>query len=180
MSNLDVLDVLKNIENMHENNTAFNVLKDFERVLDELDLYVYKNWMDGEIASGPDIDRHWITCKFFWKENQMPDPMGGKRLVDYDCKVSYEKTYFIKPKKIESQDDFRPGTKKGKLEAEPIWVVEIKMPKNLIADFYDNELEDLEIKSEETPGVDQDLPVEAAATEPVSAEGGEPVAGEEI
>ena len=27
------------------------VLKDFERVLDELDLYVYKNWEDGELAS---------------------------------------------------------------------------------------------------------------------------------
>ena len=166
MSNLDVLDVLKNIENMYENNTAFNVLKDFERVLDELDLYVYKNWMEGALAAGPDIDRHWISCKFFWKEGKMPDPMGGKRLTDYDCKVTYEKTYFIKPKKIESKDDFRPGTKKGKLEAEPIWVVEIKMPKNLIADFYDSEIDDLELKSEDTPGVDQEMPVEAQAAEP--------------
>ena len=168
MSNLDVLDVLKNIENMYDNNTAFNVLKDFERVLDELDLYVYKNWIDGELASGPKIDRHWISCKFFWKEDKMPDPMGGKRLVDYDCKVTYEKTYMIKPKKITSPDDFRPGTKKGKLESETIWIVEIKMPKNLIADFYDSELEDMEIKSENTPGVDQATPVEAESTEPMA------------
>ena len=133
---LDTLDVLKNIENMYENNSAFNVLKDFERVLDELDLYVYKNWMDGELADGPRIDRHWVTCKFFWPEKKMPDPMGGKRLIDYDCKVFYEKSFFVKPRKIKTPDDFRPGTKKGKLDRETIWIVEIRMPKKLMSDFY--------------------------------------------
>jgi hypothetical protein len=36
---------------MYESNTAFGVLKDFERVLDEFDLYVYANWEDGELAA---------------------------------------------------------------------------------------------------------------------------------
>lgn len=156
---LDTLDVLKNIENMYENNSAFNVLKDFERVLDELDSYVYKNWMDGELAEGPLIDRHWVTCKFFWPEAKMPDPMGGKRLVDYDCKVYYSKSYFIKPRKVETPDDFRPGTRKGKLDREAIWVVEIRMPKKLLSDFYKNNMEELELKSEDTPGVDMTEPM---------------------
>ena len=42
----DVMDVIKNVESIYDSNTAFNVLKDFERVLDELDLYVYANWED--------------------------------------------------------------------------------------------------------------------------------------
>ena len=63
---LDSLDVIKNIENIYGSNSSFGVLKDFERVLDELDLYVYKNWEDGELAAGPEIDRHWITCSFMW------------------------------------------------------------------------------------------------------------------
>ena len=33
-------------------------------------------------------------------------------------------------------DDIRPGTKKGKLDRKPIWLVTIKMPKKLIADIY--------------------------------------------
>ena len=31
----------------------FTVLKDFQRVLDDPDIYVYDNWADGELAYGP-------------------------------------------------------------------------------------------------------------------------------
>lgn len=173
---LDTLDVLKNIEGMYENNSSFNVLKDFERVLDELDLYVYDNWIDGELAAGPEIERHWVTCKFFWPYKKMPDPMGGKRLVDYNCKVSYQKSYFITPRKIREPDDFRPGTKKGKLDKEVIWIVEIRMPRKLLEDFHSGNMEDLEIKSEETPGLDLEEPsVQPESQDPGA--GGEPAGG---
>lgn len=137
----DVLDIIKNIENIYESDTAFQILKDFEHVLDELDIYVYKNWADGELAAGPDIDRHWVTCTFMWPREQMPDPMGGKRLLDYDCKVRYKKSKLIKPRKIRKPSDIRPGSKKGKLDLNPIWLVEIQMPKKLIADIYTGYLE---------------------------------------
>jgi len=150
---LDELDIIKNIESIYESNTAFNVLKDFERVLDELDLYVYANWEDGELAEGPTIDRHWVTTKFFWPRDKMPDPMGGKRLLDYDCKVGYLKSNIIKPRKIMEPDDIRPGTKKGKLDKHPIWIVEVRMPKKLLADLYGATLDDLDVQEEqgETP-----------------------------
>ena len=132
----DVLDIIKNIESIYDSNTSFQVLKDFERVIDELDIYVYKNWKEGELCEGPKIDRHWVTCCFMWPQDEMPDPQGGKRLLDYDCKVSYSKSHLIVPRKIAEPDDIRPGTKKGKLDRKPIWVVTIKMPKKLIADIY--------------------------------------------
>ena len=47
----DIIDVIKNLQTLSENNSAFKVLKDFERVLDELDIYVFKNWEDGEIIN---------------------------------------------------------------------------------------------------------------------------------
>ena len=34
-------------------------------------------------------------------------------------------------------DDVRPGTKKGKLDTMPIWIVEITMPINLMKNIYD-------------------------------------------
>ena len=131
----DVMDIIKNVESIYDSNTAFNVLKDFEKVLDELDLYVYKNWEDGELAMGPDIERHWVTCAFMWDKENMPDPMGGKRLLDYDCKVRYKKDTLIVPRKITKPDDMRPGTKKGKLDRKDVWIVEIQMPKKLIIDI---------------------------------------------
>ena len=150
----DVLEVIQNIQGIYESDTAFTVLKDFERVLDELDLYVYENWEDGELVAGPKIGRHWVTCEFMWPRDAMPDPMGGKRLLDYDCKVSYKKDHILKPRKIRKPDDIRPGTKKGKLDREEIWVVEINMPKKLIVDIYSgyNEMVDINTEPGQAPG----------------------------
>jgi hypothetical protein len=132
----DVVDIIKNIQDIYESDKAFQILKDFERVLDDLDLYVYANWENGELVQGPTISRHWVTCSFMWDKDKMPDPMGGKRLLDYDCKVTFKRDKIIKPRKIRKPDDIRPMTKMGKLDTHPIWVVEIMMPKKLIADIY--------------------------------------------
>jgi hypothetical protein len=134
----DVLDIIKNVESIYDSNTSFNILKDFERVIDELDIYVYQNWENGELCEGPNIDRHWVTCSFMWPKDQMPDPMGGKRLLDYDCKVRYSKSTLIVPRKITKPGDIRPGSKKGRLDREPIWIVEVQMPKKLIIDIVGN------------------------------------------
>jgi hypothetical protein len=139
----DVLNIIKNIESIYSSSASFTILKDFERVLDKLDIYVFPNWIDGELIDGPKIERHWVTCSFMWTSEKMPDPSGGMRLVDYDCKVSYQKSKLITPKKINTPDDIRPGTKKGKLIGEPIWIVTIKMPKQLLSDIYGGFLEEI-------------------------------------
>jgi len=132
----DIYDLVNNVETIYSSDTSFQILKDFERVLDEVDLYVYENWQDGELLDGPKISRHWITCKFMWPRAKMPNPMGAKRLSEYDCKIGFKKDYIINPRQIRKPDDVRPGTKKGKLDRMPVWVVEIQMPKKLIADIY--------------------------------------------
>ena len=71
-----------------------------------------------------------------WPRDKMPDPMGGKRLLDYDCKVMYKKDHLIAPRKIIEPDDIRPGTKKGKLDKLPIWIVTILIPKSLMKTIY--------------------------------------------
>jgi hypothetical protein len=130
----DMLDVIKNLQTITENNSAFSVLKDFERVLDELDIYVFKNWLEGELIVGPDIGRYSVKCTFMWDAKEMPDPEGGKRLNDYGCQVVYKKEHVLIPRKIKSPGDYRPGTKKGKIDAHPIWTVTIDMPKKLMQD----------------------------------------------
>ena len=69
----------------------------------------------------------------------MPDPAGGKRLLDKGCKVTYKKDELLKPRQIKSPADYRPGTTKGKIDAHPIWVVAIKMPKQLIGNMKHGE-----------------------------------------
>ena len=77
----DIYDIVKNIEGIYDSNTSFQVLKDFERVLDELDLYVYDNWENGELAEGPKIDRHWVTCSFMWPRNTNARSNGRQAFI---------------------------------------------------------------------------------------------------
>ena len=71
-----------------------------------------------------------------WDRDEMPDPAGGRRLHDYGCRVTYAKEHILIPRKIKDPSDFRPGTKKGKIDAHPIWTVTIEMPKKLMQDIY--------------------------------------------
>jgi hypothetical protein len=163
--------VIKKIQDLYENNSSLAVLKDFERVLDELDMYVYDNWEDGELAYGPKVDRHWINVGFMWPVKKMPDPSGGKRLMDLGCKIHYQKSHLVAPREIRAEGDMRPGTKKGKLDRVPIWIVEIQMPKKLAFDMYKGYMEKMKNENK--------LPEEAAAA-PIPAAPGAgvpPVAG---
>jgi hypothetical protein len=131
----DVLDIIKNVQSLYAVGPTLSILKDFERVIDELDVYVFQNWEDGELLSGPVDSRHFVTCSFMWPADKMPDPAGGKRLLDRGCKVTYKKDELMKPREIKSPEDYRPGTTKGKIDAHDIWIVEIRMPKELIGNF---------------------------------------------
>ena len=131
----DVLDIIKNVQSLYSVGPTLGILKDFERVVNELDVYVFENWEEGELLSGPVDSRHFVTCSFMWPADKMPNPAGGKRLLDKGCKVTYQKDELFKPREIKSPEDYRPGTTKGKIDAHDIWVVEIKMPKELIGNF---------------------------------------------
>jgi hypothetical protein len=175
----DILEVIKNVETIYNNNSSLAILKDFERVLDEMDMYVYKNWKDGELASGPKVDRHWVTAEFMWPYDKMPDPVAGKRLIDLGCKVLYEKTNVVEPRKIRTPDDLRPGTKKGKLETNPVWLVEIMMPKKLVFDIFNGYMDRIrEERSSNSPpkkgGGEAGAPAAVPAAAPAAPAAGAP------
>jgi hypothetical protein len=128
-------EILKNIQTIYESNSGLKILKDFERVIDELDVYVFDNWIDGELIVGPEDSRYWITCQFMWPEDKMPDKEGGYRLLDYGCRIAYKKDVMSEVRKIKNPDDVRPGTKKGKIDQKTVWVVKIMMPKKLMVDI---------------------------------------------
>jgi hypothetical protein len=163
----DILDVIRNIQDLYENNSSLAVLKDFERVLDEMDMYVYENWEDGELAYGPKVDRHWITAGFMWPKDKMPNPVAAKRLTELGCKVLYQKSHLVEPRKIKTESDLRPGTKKGKLDRHPIWIVEIQMPKTVAFDIYRGYMDKL--KNESQTSIEQ-----GGGTPPPAGAGGAP------
>ena len=49
----DIKDVIENIKTISMTDSAVNSLLDFERVIDELDVYAFENWKRGELVEGP-------------------------------------------------------------------------------------------------------------------------------
>jgi hypothetical protein len=160
----DYWQVAENIRDIYMSEGSLLTLLDFERVLDELDLYAFRNWQIGELVSGPVIGKYRVTCIFMWPEKLMPDPRGARRLLPFDCEVKYKKTAMKVPMKIEDPSDYRPGTKKARLIEKKIWLVQITMPKALMTDIRTGsvELEDEEIDLQDLDDAyEQDLDQES-------------------
>ena len=136
-----IADVIENTKEIFMTDSALDTLIDFERVLDELDLYVFANWKEGELVEGPVYEKYFVTCTFMWPHKMMPDPRGGERLLDYDCEVYYAKDQLEYPIKVKDPDDFEAGTKMPKMAKKPIWLVTIVMPKKLMQEIQQGSLE---------------------------------------
>lgn len=182
----DQIDIIKNISTIYDSNNSLRILKDFERVIDELNIYVFKNWEDGELVSGPKVSRHFVECSFMWPEKKMPDPEGGKKLLDYDCEVSYGRDKLKKPRRVEEPSDFRPNSKKGKIDDHAIWIVNIKMPKQLIFDVFKGTVRDSQEESVDLESIyqytdeDTSQPTTQAADAAAQAATQEPEANEPV
>ena len=164
----DYWQVAENIKDIYLSEGSLLTLLDFERVLDELDLYAFKNWQIGELVAGPNIGKYLVSCIFMWPEKLMPDPRGARRLLPFDCQVKFKKTRMKVPMKIRNPDDFRPGTHKARLIEKKIWLVEIVMPKSLMNDIRTGsvELEDEDIDLEDLDrAYEQDLDKESYQSE---------------
>jgi len=146
--------VADNIKKLYMSDGSILSLLDFERVLDELDLYAFKNWSLGELVSGPVIGRYKVSCTFMYPASLMPDPRGGRRLLPFDCEVKFKKTEISIPIKVEDPDDYLPGTHKARLIKRPVWLVEITMPKSLMTDIRTGSV-DLEDESIDLEDLDQ-------------------------
>ena len=160
----NIKDILDNIKDIYMTDSSLESLLDYERVLDELDLYSFKNWKKGELVEGPIYEKYFVTCSWMYSFREMPDPSGAERLLNYGCEISFKKDTLQYPVKIETPNDFKPGTKVPKLVSKPVWVVTITMPKKLMAEIQrgsielENETLDTEdIETAYEQGMDDDV-----------------------
>ncbi len=132
---IDTLDVIRNIKKIYASDNVVNALIGMEKVMDDVNLYAYQNWKMGEVVDGPKATKYATEATFMWEVDKMPDPEGALRLTNLGAKVEYKKDVKLMPRKIRSYDDYRPGTKKAKLDEIPVWLVKISIPKTVIEDF---------------------------------------------
>jgi hypothetical protein len=166
-----ISDVIENTKDIYMSDSSLETLLDFERVIDELDIYVFKNWKQGELVEGPVYEKYFVTCTFMWPKKLMPDPRGGERLMDYDCEVYYSKDMLEYPVKVKTPDDFEPGGKMPKMDKKPVWLVTIVMPKKLMQEIQQGSL-DLESATLDMEDIEQAY--EEGSANDMSAEAQQP------
>ena len=135
------LSIVQNISGIMTSDGSMSTLLDFERCLDEADLYAFKNWQLGELVDGPVIGRYSVACTFLWPRDLMPDPRGAKRLLPLGCVVKFKKTTIKVPIQIKASDDYQPGTHYPKLIDRSIWLVNITIPKALMNDIREGSID---------------------------------------
>lgn len=134
-------EIVNNVHGIMTSDGTMEVLLDFERVLDEADIYAFKNWGLGELVDGPIVKRYQVTCTFMWPTGLMPDPRGAKRLLPLGCKVSFKKTKIAVPVQIKEPSDYKSGTHYPKLSKKSVWLVNIVMPRDLMNDIREGSVD---------------------------------------
>jgi len=113
----------------------------FEDFLDSSHLYAFKNWIDGAVWDGPNVKRYWVSVTLKYPYEQMPEPIGGMRLVNMGAHITYTLSSEKIPMKVIGPEDLDPITRKPKEEERDIWLIEICVPRRFIQDAIDDEME---------------------------------------
>lgn len=141
LDSLEWVDIVNNVKGIMTSDGTMATLLDFERVLDEADIYAFKNWKMGELVDGPVIGKYLVSCTFMWPRSMMPDPRAGRRLVTLGCKVKFKETSVEVPIEIKEPMDFKPGTHYPKKTKKYVWLVNITVPKTLMNDIREGSVD---------------------------------------
>jgi len=134
---MEQTDIITQLGKNIKRNSALETLMQIDGVLESLNVYAYKNWIEGEIVDGPHIERYWVTVTLLYPHKMMPDPTGAERLLKNGCKVFYTKdTLTTAAKLIEPEDTEidpnHPNKRRAKKVERPVWLVTLEVPRGLI------------------------------------------------
>lgn len=140
-NDIDYPNIIDTVKGIFTSDGAMSTLLDYERVLDEADLYAFRNWELGELVAGPNVKKYTVDCTFMYPYALMPDPRGAKRLISVGCKLKFKKTKIKVPVKVESEDDFMAHGHYPKSKNKPIWLVFIQIPKEIMDDVKEGSID---------------------------------------
>jgi hypothetical protein len=145
------------LEQIHDSPHLLDILLQMEDVLDSMDLYVFRNWLKGEVAEGPNVRRYWLDFTLRYAHKDMPDPRGALRLLKHGIRVDYQKG---RQENTESDEEFEGDEPR---EEDLMWLVKISIPRRLVVqmdaaehDFYDDEIDIDQVEDAKDDGMDDE------------------------
>lgn len=125
----DLDTIKKSLVSISKGEGLLDMLLEFERTLDNAEIFAYKNWILGELVEGPFVERYWFKTVWMFPYAMMPDPNAGLRLTKLGAKVNFKKGTFSKPVKVRGPEDWSdPESKRAKMAKHEVWLVTIELP----------------------------------------------------
>jgi hypothetical protein len=146
------------IEHLNDSPYILDILVKMEDVLDTMDVYVFKNWIDGEVVEGPVIRRYWADMTLKYPYEKMPDPRAGFRLLKHGIRVDFSNVKEEDGAHVPAPDNDDEDEKK-----KTFWLVRISIPRRLIVEigadqlsYYEDEIDVEDIQDANDSGLDQE------------------------
>jgi hypothetical protein len=140
-NDINFYSILETIKTVYSSDGSMSTLLDFERCLDESDLYGYENWELGELVQGPMVKKYTVACIFMWPYKLMPDPSGAKRLLNLGARVKVKLTHVKVPMHVDSYEDFIQGTRYPKMINKKVWLFYVELPRDLMDDIKEGSID---------------------------------------
>lgn len=143
------------LEKIEDSDYLLDILIQMENVLDSLDVYVYRNWFEGQVIEGPIVRRHWLTFSLLYPHDKMPDPRAALRLLKHGIQVEFSQMKQVKAGDV-THPDYEPSHASD-------WLVTITIPRRLLdqteeADLesYDDEVNPEDVTAAKDTGLDNE------------------------
>lgn len=133
--------ILETIKTVYASDGSMATLLDFERCLEDADIYAYEHWDLGELVQGPIVKKYRVACIFMWPYKKMPDPRGAKRLLNLGCRIKVKLTHIRVPVHVETYEDFVQGTRYPRMTKKKVWLFYIEIPRELMNDIKEGSIE---------------------------------------
>lgn len=155
---MDQMDIMKKLDTNVKRSSRLDVLMQVDEYLDNLNVYAYPNWFEGEIVDGPEIEKYWVTLTLMYPHKMMPDPAGAERIINTGGKVYFAKDTLVSAAKLKEPEDRadkpdprRPGRPAAKKVRHPIWLVTLEIPRQFMDQMTLDrmDLEDTNVKNDD-------------------------------
>lgn len=169
------------LEKLEDSSHLLDILIQCENVLDSLDVYVYRNWYDGQVVEGPIVRRHWVTFSLLYPHRKMPDPRAALRLLKHGVQVEFNS---VARQQNKPMSDPANGMASDAMQtdAEPDhdtdWLVKITVPRRLLdqmegadLEMYDDEVNPDDVKAAQDIGLDDESQYQSDEQMPAGDQG---------
>lgn len=147
-------DSLNTIQKLYSHSGLLDVLLGVEEYFESMDLYVYQNWIDGEVVEGPSVSKYWITLTLKYDLDKMPDPRAINLFKSQGTIVDVRRDTQIKPiekpRGIEDMQSVEPQmggaypTPRPKDLEIPVILFRFKIPRRLVAPASFDQYQDID------------------------------------